>query len=52
MSTSYVPVFLWVPTRLVTGEWAWLRRVQRVSHNGPYGSICIHRDYRNDHHAR
>jgi len=45
MSTSYVPVFLWVPTRLISGGWAWLRTVQRVSANGPYGRSHIYRDY-------
>jgi len=45
MSLSYGPVFLWIPRRLTGGTWAWLRTVQRVSANGPYGRAHRYRDY-------
>jgi len=34
MAVSYEPCFLWIPTRLVTGQWAWLRKVRRVRKGG------------------
>lgn len=45
MSASYEPVFAWLPTRLLNGSWAWLRTVQRLSANGPYGRFHSYRDY-------
>ena len=34
MAISYGPVFLWIPRRLDTGQWAWLRTVRLDRHGG------------------
>lgn len=34
MATSYSPHFLWLPKRLTTGKWAWMRKVQQIRHGG------------------
>lgn len=41
MATYYRPHFLWLPKRLIGGRWAWLRKVQKISHGGTHQ----YRDY-------